>query len=315
MVTYMHRGDGTWVDTVDRWGHPVDGIAIQRSNNVYGALFAAVGLIQYARASAREEDLELAKRSIRKAVERYENPGYEGVTASGVDANGLRSQGHSFMMVWLIPQLLQLGKDRWFEALLEEHLDALANRFWNPEYGISNEILFHDYSRIPLYGDHMVPGHSIEAQWMGMEEANRQGNTALLLVFKERMRRLIEMSWDYVFEGTCDTGYRVFAGEGRAAGPALEVKTMWAQTEVVVGCLLAFEYTGEVWAREWFERSWAYLQRTMTTDHGVWRQAVNRKGEDKQRSGISIYRKGNFHQPRCLMLLIRILERMLSRDG
>lgn len=315
MVEHMFRGDGTWVDTVDRVGNPVDGIAIDRSNNIYGALFAALGLIQYAKATGSSENIELAKLSLRKSVERYEDPDYRGVVAPGVDATGLRTQGCSFMMVWVIPQLLELEADSWFEALLQEHLDKLGNKFWNPDYGISNEILFHDYSRIPSQAVRMIPGHSIEAQWMCMEEALRIGDMSLYHRFKSRMRRLIEMSWDYTFDGTCDTGYNVFASKEYPAGPVLDIKTMWAQAEVSIGCLMAYEQTGEAWSGEWFERSWAFLQRTMTTDHGVWRQAVDRQGNNKQREGISSYRRGNFHQPRCLMYLMRIAGRMIARNG
>lgn len=310
MVEHMHRGDGTWMDTVDRDGKSVDSIAIDRSNNIYGALFAAVGLIQFAKATGSEEDLELARLSLKKSFELYEESTYSGVVAEGVTEKGLRAQGHSFMFIWALPQFLELDRNPWCEGLLAEHLDRLASNFWNPEYGISNEILYHDYSRIPSQSAFMVPGHSIEAQWMGMEEAKRSGNGDMHKLFKNRLRRLIEMSWDYPFEGTCDTGYHVHASDQHPAGPILEVKTMWAQTEVAVGCLLAFEHSRETWAQEWFERSWSYLQRTMTTDHGVWRQAVDREGRDLQREGISIYRKGNFHQPRCLMYLMQALRRM-----
>ena len=129
------------------------------------------------------------------------------------------------------------------------------------------------------------------------------------------MRRLIEMTWDYPFGGTCDTGYSVYPSKERPAGPVLNEKTMWAQAEVSIGCLMAFEQTGEAWSSEWFERSWEYLQQTMVTDCGVWRQAVDRQGRDKQREGISIYRRGNFHQPRCLMFLMRTLNRMIARSA
>lgn len=314
MVTHMHLGDGTWLDTVDRVGKPVGTIAIDRSNNIYGALFAAVGLIQYAKATGSEEDLELAKLSLRKSVERYESIKYPGVIAPGVEQKGLRAQGHSFMFVWTIPQLLELDSDPWLETLLSEHLHALANKFWNPDYGISNEMLFHNYSRIPSQSAFMVPGHSIEAHWMCMEEALRQGDTALYQTFKNRMRRLIEMSWDYTFDGTCDTAYHVFGSNDHPAGPVLNEKTMWAQSEVSVGCLMAYQQTGEEWARDWFERSWSFLQKTMSTDHGVWRQAVDRQGKDLQREGISIYRKGNFHQPRCLMYLMKLLGQMSAKQ-
>jgi N-acylglucosamine 2-epimerase len=313
MVTRMHRGDGTWLENVDRVGNPVAPIGKDGSKNIYGALFAAVGLIQFAKATGRAEDLELAKLSLRKSVERYESPDYPGVVAPGIDGAGLRAQGHSFMFVWVIPQLLELDPDPGFEALLREHLNALETKFWNPDFGISNEFLFHDYSRIPSLSEFMVSGHSIEAQWMCMEEALRQGDQELFARFKNRMRRLIEMSWDYTFEGTCDTAFHVFASGEHPAGPALDEKTMWAQSEVSIGCLLTYQLTMEEWAREWFERSWEFLQRTMTTDYGVWRQAVDRKGKDLQRKDVSIYRKGNFHQPRCLMYLMRMLAQMRDK--
>ena len=315
MVEHMHRGDGTWLDTVDRVGKPVSSIAIDRTNNIYGALFAAVGLIQYARATGSEEDIELARLSIRKSVERYEDPGYLGVPVQGVKAGGLRAQGHSFMLVWVVPQLLELVSDPWLEALVEEHLDMVENKFWHPDYGISNEYLYHDYSRIPSHAGFMVPGHSIETQWMCMNEALRQGEEGKRDVFMNRMRRLIEMSWDYVYYGTCDTAYQAVAINDTPAGPFRDVKTMWAQSEVALGCLFAYEQTGEAWAREWFDRSWNYLQRTMPTDHGVWRQAVDREGKDKQRAGISNYRRGNFHQPRCLIYIIKSLERLKMNEA
>jgi len=315
MVRYMHNGDGTWKTTVDRIGQPVEGIEIMRSDNIYGALFAAVGLIQYAKATGNERDLNLAKTSIRKSIERYERVDYAGVSSLFTEQGGLRSLGHAFMLAWVIPQMLELEDDPLLRETLAAQLDALEHHFWNPDYGISNEFLFHDYSRIPGEAERMVPGHSIEAQWMGMNAVHLiSGETARATLFAGRMRHLIEMSWDYVFGGTCDTAYHVFATCEQPAGPVLDTKTMWAQTEVVIGSLKAWEHTGEAWARDWFERSWSYLQRTMTTPYGVWRQAVDRQGRDKQREGISPYRRGNFHQPRCLMYLIRSLERMAGED-
>ena len=304
MVRHMHRGDGTWLDTVNRVGEPVSSIAIMRSNSIYGALFAAAGLIQYAKATGSEEDLELARLSLKKSVKRYDDPGHIGVQAPGIEVPGLRAQGCSFMMVWVIPQFLELQADPFLEGVLAEHLNALEHKFWNPEYGISNETLLHDYSRIPELAGQMVPGHSIEAQWMCMDEAIRQGDSNRAVVFRNRMRHLIEMSWDYVFEGTCDTNFHVFQTAEFPPGPVLDLKTMWAQTEVAIGCIKALRLSGEPWAADWFNRSWHFLQRTMTTDFGVWRQAVDRQGNDQQRAGISPYRRGNFHQPRCLMLIL-----------
>lgn len=314
MVKNMHRGDGTWIDTVDRFGKPTSGIDYSRNGNIYGALFAAVGLIQFAKATGSSEDLELAKTTIRKAVELYESPSYPGAGVPEVDDLGLRAQGHSFMLIWVVPQLLEMDSAPWFESLPSEHLELIATRFWNEEYGISNEALYHDYSRIPALADWMVPGHSIEAQWMAMEEAMRVGDESLALVFKKRMRRLIEMNWDYVYSGIGDTRFHVFSSDRHPLGPDFEIKAMWAQAEVLVGCMLVWARTGEQWAQEWYERTWKFVERTMITDRPIWRQAVDRLGNNKHRPGISIYRKGNFHQPRCLMMNVLQVEKVIGKN-
>ena len=313
MIEHMHNGDGTWIDTVDRVGEPTSVLDMSRGGNIYGALFAAVGLIQLAKATSSEAYLDLARSTIRKSVDRYEDASYPGVVLAGSAATGLRAQGHSFMFVWMLPQLLELDNDPEFKVLTEQHLELVAERFWNPQYGISNEILAHDYSRIPGQDIRMVPGHSIETQWMAMDTAQKLGRDDLASVFRARMRRLTEMSWDYHFGGIGDLDYHVEATGAVKAGPDFSVKAMWAQSEVLVGMLHAFADTGELWAKEWYELMWSYLDRTMTTDHGVWRQAVNRQGEPIERPGISPFRKGNFHQPRCLMMNLLQVERMIQR--
>ena len=312
MVRYMHRGDGTWLDTVDRDGAPAQGIDFSRDDNIYGALFAAVGLIQLARANGKQEDLDLARRTIEKSVERYEDPAYAGVKVAESAASGLRAQGHSFMFVWVLPQFLELSPDERFEQLLAEHLDHIEHDFWNSAYRISNEVLNHDYSRIPALSGQMVPGHSIETQWMAAAAAGRAGDVERQERFRMRMRRLIEMSWDYNFGGIGDTDYRVFADANHARGPEFDIKSMWSQTEVAVGSLRAASETNAQWAAEWYRRSWDYILAKMQTDYGVWRQAVDRFGAGVDRDGISPYRKGNFHQPRCLMMNLLEIERMLG---
>jgi mannose/cellobiose epimerase-like protein (N-acyl-D-glucosamine 2-epimerase family) len=311
MVTHMHRGDGTWIDAVDRMGEPVGALDVSRGGNIYGALFAAVGLIQLAEATGSEEDLALARKSIRRASEMYEDQKYAGISIPVTDRLGLRAQGHSFMFIWTIPQLLDLEADPWFESLAVAHLEHIRSHFWNPDFGISNEILFHDYSRIPGLADQMVPGHSIETQWMAMDAAARFGDENGVELFRNRMRRLIEMTWDHVFGGIGDTDFHVFASQEHPAGPEFGIKTMWAQAEVLVGTLKVYADTRDSWALDWYERTWEYIQRTMRTDYGVWRQAVDRIGKPLERPGISPYRKGNFHQPRCLMMNLLDVEKIV----
>ncbi|MBT4485441.1 MAG: hypothetical protein HOC71_17380 [Candidatus Latescibacteria bacterium] len=315
MVKHMHAGNGMWHEAVNRSGKVMKSSGQGTSEDIYGAMFAATGLAEYYKAAGKEEDIELAKTSILTSAKRYNDPDYGGVRLSGYPKRGLRSQGHSFMMVWTLTQLLNFHDDPLLDELAREHLDHIMNSFWNPDYGISNEILEHDYSRISSIEKRTSPGHTIETQWMAMYEAIRIGNGTAFNILKTRVRRILEMSWDYIFEGMGDTMYHVFAGSDHPAGPVFEVKTMWAHCEILIACMTILEYTGDVWAKEWYERARGFTLRAMTTDHGVWRQAVDRFGEDKKRESISIYRMGNFHQPRYMMMNMLSLDRMIKNEG
>ncbi|MFC1608404.1 AGE family epimerase/isomerase, partial [Candidatus Latescibacterota bacterium] len=312
MVKHMYNGDGLWKQMVNADGSPKQRSDQGSSKDIYGPMFAAAGLVQLYKAGGNEKDLELAKASILKSVERYESPNYEGVI---VDGKPGRSQGHSFMMIWTITQLLKIDNDSRFLEIIQEHVDHVMNDFWNLDYGISNETLNHDYSRIPTQAGSFSPGHTIEVLWMVMHETLRNGNGTTFYRCKNRIRRVLEMGWDYVFEGLGDTRYHVFANEDHAAGGVFDIKTMWAHTEVLIATMLTLEYTGDVWALEWYERARAFTHRAMTTDHGVWRQAVDRFGVDKKRNGISIYRKGNFHQPRYMLYNLESIERIIKNNG
>jgi len=317
MVKHMYAGEGKWYERVRRDGTGAGGLG----ENVYGWLFAAAGLIQYAAATDDRKDLDLARRSILAAVRTYDDPGYLGGFTPGegyVDPpkKGLRAQGHSMVIVWMLTQLLRYQDDPQLAELQSKHVDLIVNRFWNPDYGIVNEYLLHDYSRVPGLEGHMFAGHSLETLWMVADEALRTGDRKLFDTIKDRTGRLLEMCWDYVFEGWGSEDFLVFDTPKHCHGPKFLVKTMWAHCEILIACMMMLEYTGEHWTKQWYERARAFTLRTMPVPgHGVWRQAVDRLGKDLKRIGISSKRKGNFHQPRYLMLNLLSLQRMIDHHG
>jgi len=315
LVKYMYMGEGKWRESVNRRGQPVSSTVSQGSaQDIYGALFAATGLVELSKATGNEEDLSLVKTSIWASVKAYDDPEYDGVRVEGVNKKGLRTQGHSFIMMSVLTNLLLFHKDDELEELQKEHVYHLMNHFWNPEYGIVNEDLFHDYSRIPGFEPVMYSGHSLEALWMIMDEALRINDKELFEVCQGRLRRVMEMTWDYVFGGFCTEFYYVFGKSGKCPGPEYDTKVMWAHAELLIATMKIYEITGEEWAREWYERGREFsLQYLANTGHGVWREAVDRFGENQKRPGISVYRKDNFHLIRYLMTNYLALDRMIKR--
>jgi N-acylglucosamine 2-epimerase len=313
MVEKMYAGDGRWYERVHRDGTVIEGV----SSSVYGWLFAAGGLVELYCADGRQEDLDLALESLKAALAVYNDPGYKGVfLPGGISTAGIRTQGHSMVLLRLLTRLLSMNPDPELEALAAEQLDLIMNQYYNPEYGISNEYLNHDYSRIPGFEDQMFTGHSIEVLWMVMYEALRKKDRALFDTACERLRRYLALSWDYIFDGFGSGDFFVFGGPQRQQGTNYSVKTMWLQCEVMLGCMLALEYTGAPWARQWYEKTRAFTLRTVAAnDTGVWEQAVDRLGKKISRESYHPKRKGNFHQPRYMMLNMLILDRMIKNRG
>lgn len=311
MVKHMHAGGGKWNQKVRRDGMVLEGLGA----NVYGWLFAALGLVEYHRATGQQEDLDLAKESLWAAMKKYDDPNYTDThtvqyTELDIDPRGLRSQGHSMVTISTLTNLLAQHRDSRLEELQRHHVEMVMRKFWNPEHRIVNEFLRHDYSRAPVADTHMLTGHTVETLWIVMAEALRRGDKKLFDEAAGRVRRFLELCWDSVHGGFADGNYRV----GR--GPDYGVKTMWAQCEAMIACMMVREQTGAAWAREWYDRLRAFTLKVMPVPgHGVWRQAVDRSGKDLKRIGVSAKRKDNFHQARYLMLNLLSLNRMLAQSG
>lgn len=316
IVKYMKAGNGTWNERVYRDGRVKEGVG----PNVYGWLFIAAGLAEYYKATGNDEDYKMVLETIWATLRAYDNPQYKGSENNGgypadMDFTGFRAQGHSMVFIWMLTQILSFKKNIKLEDLAAEHVSYIMKGFTHPYLLITNEYLQHDYSRIPGFEDYMYTGHSLETQWIVMFEAIRQGDRELFTTCKNLIRRYITMCWDYIFEGFGDGHFYVFDGPDRTRAKLYGAKSMWSHTEILLTTLHILEYTGEVWALEWYERTRAYALKHYDTPYGVWRQAVDRFGNDVQREGIPVKRKDNFHPPRYMMYNLLCLDRMIKNEG
>ena len=309
MVNKMYANNGKWVTIVHKDGKIIKGI--EPETDIYGWLFAANGLAEYYKISGDDEDLRLIKSSIKAAVESYDSENY----LKGTKIEGRRFQGHSMIFLRLLTQFLSYYKDEELEKLLEFHKNKIINNFYHPEYRISNEELNHDYSRIKGMEDKMFLGHSLETQWMVMDYALRRNDNELYEKVRDNFRRYLLMGWDYSFDGWGSEFYYVL--QDYSVNKICQTKTMWAHTEILNGCLIIYEQEGVEWAREWYGKTWDYLKKYFSRGIGAWEQAVDRRGNPKSREnwGINPMRRGNYHQPRFLMLGILSLDRIMRKNN
>lgn len=320
-VNYMYAGNGKWYERMNRDGTVREGV----SKSLFGWAFIANGLQELYRADGNEEDMKLCMETIDAMLNAYDNPGFGGIAnlggyPSGMDFTGHRAQGIHMCLLRMLSQILEHTDDPGLKALQEKQVELIMTKFYNPEYGITNEYLRHDYSRIPGYEDYMLVGHSLEVQWMIMFEAIRLKDQKLFEQSKNLIRRYLEIGWDYVFEGLGSTHFYVFDGPGRTREKLYGVKEGWAHHEILIALLHVIEYTGEDWAKIWYDRAHKYIVEKFDTECGVWKQSLNRFGGEvdsslKIRSRWHPKRRDNFHQPRMMMLNLLSLDRMIKNKG
>ncbi|MEZ5367105.1 MAG: AGE family epimerase/isomerase [Bryobacterales bacterium] len=290
-----------------------DGVAKPgRTADIYGGLFVANGLAEFARATGDDEYRVMAKEIVEDHVALYDSPEYRyDVTYSpGLPAiPGPRVLGHWMVLLRFATQYLEAGADPWAEQLAKRSTDALLDQHFNPAYDLFNEVVNHDGSRAGQgYDQFCYIGHAIETLWMVMFEADRRKDDALLDRAAALFRRHVEIAWDDVYQG-------FFRSIDHVDDNRWQVdKVLWLQEEVLIGTLFLIEKRDDRWAREWFARTYDYVRDKWPLaphGHALWILSADRKVTYEEKAT----RVGNFHHPRHLMLNLLALDRISSLDA
>ncbi len=306
--------ESLWPKELSREGKPL----ASAEGEIYGDLFIAEGLAEYSKATGEQKYWDSAKQLLFKCIRLYDRTDYRpniGQTYLGPQARpfpGARIQGVWMVLIRLATQMLEMRADAEIEQVARRCVDAVLNHHYNPEFRLNNELLNHDMSRPDNeYAQLVYTGHAIETLWMLLYEAARQTDRKLFETVAERFRRHIEVSWDDVYGGV----YRNLMNVEQNLW-TLD-KVLWAQEEVLIGTMFVIEHTGAQWARDWFIRTWGYVQEKFPLKkYGspIWIYAGNRKVEIEEFK-TRPRRIENFHHPRHLMLNLLSLERMIKRGG
>jgi N-acylglucosamine 2-epimerase len=309
VLRHKPSGDAFWPSAFSREGKAIGA----PDTRTYGDLFIAQGLAEYGKASGDDAYFRLAKEIMDKCLRFYDRPDFwpEAVQSYlGKEAplvQGARVQGPWFVLLNLSTGMLDYQSDPNVLAIADRCLDAIMNRHWNPDFDLNNEILNHDLSRRQDdIGQFVYTGHAIETLWMVMFEAARRKDKALFELAAKRFKRHVEVAWDDVYGG-------VFRSLNHVDKNIWLVdKVLWAQEEVLIGSLLAFEHTGWKWAKDWFIKMYNYVhEKWPLKKHG---HALWDNGTDRRVTYVEHYnRVENYHHPRHLMLNLLALDRMIGR--
>lgn len=194
LLEHAPQPDGWWAEEFSREGDVIRPFC----GDIYGMYFAAEGLQEYAWAARDDEALQVALDLMRKLDRQIHSPDF---MCMGADIPGQRTQGLWMVVLNTARQMVARWPDAKLEAALDEAIENVIDRHYNPEIGLNNEVLNRDFSRPEEHAAKCLLGHSVETLWMVAEEALRRGDERLWDVCTERIRRHLDVGWDHVFGG------------------------------------------------------------------------------------------------------------------
>jgi mannose/cellobiose epimerase-like protein (N-acyl-D-glucosamine 2-epimerase family) len=305
----------------------------------YGAVFVANGFQEFSKIKGNERYWDIAKQILLNCVDIYDNrPGYADIpagpsivpperpeSAGGVTPRAAaaatpqqvivpgverpRICGHWMVLLNCAQQMLETRPDPEVEAIAGRSVEAVMDHHYNPDYGLINEQVNHDLSRIEGEHGEMVTGHGPETVWMILYDAVRTKNKPLFDRAAEYLKRSAEVFWDDVYGG-------MLAGLNHVDLNIWEVrqKSLWLQQEFLIGFLSIIEHTGAQWAKDWYAKLHEYVMAKFPLkQYGfpLWIAYADRK--------ITFVRHydrcEHFHHPRYLMQNMLALDRMIARKG
>lgn len=295
------------------WSYTRTGTDLKEvEQDIYGSLFIAEGLSEYAVAVGDNSYLDTAKDILLECVSIYDREDYSCILDDDcppvTDIKGPRVLGHWMIILRLATSMLRIREDKEIETIAGRCVEALMLKHFNPQFGLLNEVLNHDLT-IPQgpFSQFVYIGHAIEALWMIMDEALRRDDIELFSRATLLFKRHVEIAWDDVYGGVfhclthVDNNVWVLN------------KLLWAQEEVLVGLMLLIEHSNDSWAYEWFDKVYNYvIDKFSLEKHGyaLWNIGGDRKVTFRK-EGIRIE---NYHHPRHLMFNIQALEGIVTRS-
>ena len=320
---YALQKDGWWAEDLSREGK----VLRPFSGDTEGMYFIAEGLQEYAAASGDEHSLEYSVTLFKRLFRHFNSPDFR---YRGADFQYLwklnravRPQGLWFLNLNIATHLLSHGNDPEIAAIADQGIDAIMNRHYRPDIGLNTEMLYFDFSRPEEEASKSRFGHSIEALWMVMEEADRRNDKALWDTCAERIHRHLDVGWDYIYGGLAQwinvdhPCYKWPAETPPGTHVDLQfmgqyeyLKTLWCQNEVMVATLKVFARTRAEWASRYFEMAFNVINQKFSQKSRGFPAGYVLFADRQITPQPHVGRQDNYHPLRQLMLNLLTLDKM-----
>ena len=306
--------NGGYFWLLDLQGKPVDD-----KKKVYGQGFVIYALSEYYMASGKEEALQKAKDLFNLIESNCRDREYEGYfetynrdwtlagdsRLSDLDMDEKKSMNNHLHILEGYTNLYRIWKSDTLKSALVTLIDVFLKHIIHSD--LSSFILFFDESWNPK-SDAISYGHNIEGSWLLYDAVEVLGEKSIIEFFK---KQILAMAETVLKNGVDDDGGLFYDGN-----PDRVVDTdkhWWPQAESTVGCLNAFQLSGDEKFLAQAMNGWYFIKdKIVDKKYGEWFWKVSMDGRpDLTQYKISEW-KGPYHNVRACLETIRRIDIIIA---
>ena len=316
--TFLPRaetGDGRVAQMLAR-----DGTVLTGPVSIFTDHFAVKGLINELAAQgsrASEEEIIRVRQLLEKLLVHVRDP--EVLRRECPDE---RFQKHAvnFMTLTVLIEARKLfGSD--YDRVLRECVERSLYRFASDELGAPMEYIGKDGKALPEGPGRLIDaGHTMESLWFSMEAAGIPDQKEWNARAGEVLNWVIRDCWDQEYGGFIqhrdyernepEAPFLVTDYDGTPVG--WQDKIWWVQAEGLIALCMSGVKNGNEAHWKLFLELYEYVKQYFTDPRtGEWYSFLHRDGSILS-ANLGSTLKGPYHVPRCLMMIISILEEALA---
>lgn len=261
------------------WLIKADGTPLDTDKQTYGSSYAIYGLSEHFRATGNMESLNKAieiYRTLESKVKDGERDGYiESFTRQwgkpekmGYDGAGIatKTMNTHIHVLEAYTSLYRVWRDDGLRERLSSMIDIITDRFYNPN---THHLILYCDSDWNNLEDIDSYGHDIETSWLLMEAAEVLGDKQKMEKCRPVILGLVNSA---LKEGIDSQGGMMYERHGDKIRQDL---SWWCQAETVVGCINAWQMTGEHCYVDYACRTWNFIKTKMIDkEYGEWFRTV-----------------------------------------
>jgi len=253
-----------------------NGAPLDMQKNTYQNVFAVYGLSEHYRATGNKESLDAAIAIYRKLIEYaydHVNGGFIESFARDwkmIEVESPKTMNTNLHALEALTNLYRVWKDEGLKKYLREEIDVMSHKVLNQKTWHEHLFLTMDWQNqkdIDSYG------HDIEFSWLLVEAAEVLGDEEIL---KDTRRIAVNLASVQLEQGIDKNGAMMYEKSGEHLNANL---SWWPQTETVVGCLNAWQISGDKKFLYAAVRTWEWIKTYMIDrEYGEWYIGVNPDG-------------------------------------